>query len=306
VTVDQSYLPTWIGAMERLFVGVSRSRSPMTALRARKGSAVTLKVINVGISPTVDRRSAPWRWLRLFAVAGALSLSACGDEDDLATLTARLSDPKAGTRIRAANRLGRLGPGAAPASRELGVALGDRDRQVRIEAARALAKIGPGAVAAVPALVVGLKDESGFVRSASARALGSIGPTAAAAVPNLVEALLDPDSDHNPVGYALWKIRPPPSVPTIEALVKVLKEEENRFAASALGDMGQGAVSAVPALIEVVSNSDFDEWAREGAAAALGDIGIGTPEVISALEAAARDDVSLAVEALEKLQPARR
>lgn len=95
--------------------------------------------------------------------------------DPLPALLQALKSGDRGTRFRAADELGQLGPGAKPAVPELSAAVDDASSAVRSSAALALGNIGPGAGAAVPVLVRALDDKNLDVRSSAALALGRMG-----------------------------------------------------------------------------------------------------------------------------------
>ena len=82
--------------------------------------------------------------------------------------------------------LSRIGEASVPALRD---ALRSSEAGVRVRAADTLAKIGPGAGEAVPELISALNDPDMKVRKSAARALGQIGPKAAPAVPTLMKSL---------------------------------------------------------------------------------------------------------------------
>jgi lysophospholipase L1-like esterase/HEAT repeat protein len=109
-----------------------------------------------------------------FAEASLLRAGAAA----LPTLMARLDDPRAELRARAARSLGRLGPAASPAIRALTQRLADPDPHVRRVSARALGRLGAAASEAVPALERALHDPvapvSAAAREALARVRGSV------------------------------------------------------------------------------------------------------------------------------------
>ena len=68
---------------------------------------------------------------------------------------------------------------------EISRALEDEKEIARIRAAESLRRIGPGAIVAVPSLINALKDENKDVRGIVAETLGMIGPRAESAVPGI-------------------------------------------------------------------------------------------------------------------------
>src|SRR2546421_679467 len=88
-----------------------------------------------------------------------------------------------GSRLRALEALGRIGPGAKAAVPALLRALEDRAPQYRVLAARALGGIGPADERVVPVLVRLFAEELTTGMSfAAAEALQKLGPGARAAV----------------------------------------------------------------------------------------------------------------------------
>jgi hypothetical protein len=145
------------------------------------------------------------------------ALSAVGD------LASSLTDPVVSVRSAAAWALSQIGPPAATAVPALLTALTDSDPRVRCLATIALRDIGPRAVLAVPGLVVALNDSEPSVRAPAAQALGAIGPAAKTSVQPLINRLATPAEQ----SFVL------------------------RSVVAALGKIGPGAVTALPALEEM-------------------------------------------------------
>ncbi len=143
-------------------------------------------------------------------------------------LTARLTDPSPEVRRAAALALGGIGPGASEAAPQLAKLLKDETVQVRESAVLALGGIGKGAAMTVPELCAALKDKTATVRMGAASALGSMNEAAEPAVPFLTAALEVPDLEER------------------SEEVQVL-----RNIAYALGNIGPGAKSAIPALKKI-------------------------------------------------------
>lgn len=178
--------------------------------------------------------------------------------------------------------LGRIGPGAAPATAALANLVGDKDPQVARAATLALANIGPGAKAAVPELTKALQNQ--LAPSADDAdvlfALGSIGPDAAAAVPLLLP-LVD-GSDKSVALIAAWALSriEPASAQTAAKVVPVLTSglsagtpAERQAAAEGLAGLGPLAKRAVPALQK--ASTDENPAVRDAVAKALAAIGAG-------------------------------
>jgi len=125
----------------------------------------------------------------------------------------------------------------------------------------------------VPALVKALGDKDRSVMLAAARALAELG--------------------HGEK-----------SVAALVGMLKAGGPADPQTAAEALGDLGDAARAAVPALKEALK--DKDQFLREAAAAALGDIGLGAKAAVPALETALKDTEEVvreaAAESLKKIQ----
>jgi HEAT repeat protein len=103
--------------------------------------------------------------------------------------------------------------------------------------------------------------------------------------------------------------KPQPARGDLSGLVTLLKEGDDSSragAASALGDLGPGAKTAVPALAAALR--DEYEGVREQAARALGQIGPDAKAAVPALQVTLRDTVDpvrlAAADALKKIDPA--
>ena len=176
----------------------------------------------------------------------------------------------------------------------------DKDAVVRLSAALALGEIGPEAKTAVPALTELLKDKDSNVQWAAARALGKIGPEAKMATPALTELLKD-EWVRGPLlrPWGRWvPRRRQPSQPSrncskttmsgfggpllgpwersVPRPRQQLQPSRNysgiswvrQTAASTLGNIGPEAKTAIPALTELLQDTDKDEGVRLVAALA--------------------------------------
>jgi len=222
------------------------------------------------------------------------------DKETVADLVAALQDKSAAIRRYAAYTLATMGPDAEQAIPSLIECLKDKDEYVRDAACEALGMIGPAAKPAIPeirrllmddpeptaqgeealgrigssavdVLIELLSHENAQVRSEAARALARIGPEARVAVPVLIKRLLDEDLA---VGVesavALYAIAGWMDlyVPVLSNGLKV----EPHYVANAIIRIGPAAKPVVPALIELIQETD-DEVDRYWAATALGHIG---------------------------------
>jgi len=124
-----------------------------------------------------------------------------------------------------------------------------------------------GVVEVVPGLVQALQHDSYVVREAAATACRGLGPTAAPALPQLVALLRDEEfSVANAAVYAV-AAADPSGEKSAAALAKALDSEHDlrEFICVELGDMGQDARSAVPALAKLV-RADRNNWHAGNAA----------------------------------------
>jgi len=171
--------------------------------------------------------------------------------------------------------------------------------------------------AAVPAMIEALKDESGYVRQAAAYALGEFRADAKAAVPALVEAIRSGRLDAQAgdtleqigpaapaaipelagslthenalirinMAYALAKLDPD-NTAAIDCLVAALRNKTGGrpAAARALGNLGPRAKRAVPALITLLKDPDYELPTQ--AAYTLGRIGPAAKAAAAPLAAA--------------------
>ena len=145
----------------------------------------------------------------------------------------------------------------------------------RREAARALSDLGADAKGATKALTLALADRDRFVRRFAAQALGSIGPTAAGVATDPLGKLLSAPSETKEVqeaaATALGTMGAKGLDPLLTALKnKKLEDSVRQKAAESLGNLGDSATPAVPALIKALQ----DPALRAAAVGALGEIGL--------------------------------
>ncbi len=157
----------------------------------------------------------------------------------------------------------------------------------RRRAVAALGAIGPAAHAALPALISGMRNEQEHpaVRRCLVQALAEIGPEMDDAVPVLIEALRD--SNHRlrvNVTNALVRI----GDRAIVALASLLRSQQGHEAfrlvlvATLAAFQAQGT-SAIPALLETLSDPAEPERLRAAAAEALGKMGPGAEPAVTEL-----------------------
>ncbi len=245
---------------------------------------------------------------------------------------ALVEDEDEHVRDAAVSAIGKIGPAAIPALREL---LGDKHQRAWDSAARAMANMGSAAIpaitelfsdkdetvryyatealgkigaAAVPTATKLLKHTNKDVRGYAALALGNIGPDAKTAIPALADLLKDKEASVRFfTAGALGKMRSNAKI-AVPALIELLKDKDAgvRWAtAGALGNIGPAAKTAIPALTEVLNDKEHN--ARGAAADALGKMGSEAKIAIPVLTESLKDKDKLvgkaAAEALDKITP---
>lgn len=187
-----------------------------------------------------------------------------------------LEDPDASIREGAVLALATLGPAGKPAVPPLVATLGDESWRVVDAGRAALARIGAPASESVPELVAKLSDDDWAIRRKAVELLGEIGPPAGDAVPFLVDLLADRDPHiQSLAAKALPRISPcwcegnavPKAIPGLIDKLAASDCNLRRTAADVLGQLGEAAQSAVPALLRKLQ--DRNEYVRISAAIAL-------------------------------------
>jgi HEAT repeat protein len=288
----------------------------------RRGAALILGRLGPAAAAAVDPLSAALLDDDLqLRTAAALALAGLRDSRAIPVLIARLDDERAFSAIVSA--LGGFGAAAGNAvpvlvdllNREPPCdAISADNRPIQI--AEALGQIGPDARPAVPALVALLKKYP-RTRQATALALAQIGgPAARGAVPFLEKLL---GSQDEPVciraAQALWRIDQRTEVALPVLIERLRPGGMNRWlAALALGEMGELARDALPALRACLGDSSFDaSWVRLEAARAIWRIACRAEWSIPVLAALLKDPSAVgpliatkAAEALGEMGPAAR
>ena len=206
----------------------------------------------------------------------------------VSALVGALRDPDGEVRAAAAWALDAGGAEAAAAAPRLADALRDEEEAVRAAAARALGALGPGVRAkAGPALFDALDDDRAGVRHAAAQALARL-ELEGDAVPRLVGAL--GNADRYVRAFAAWSLGNlgEAAREAVPALVRALDADDTATAVSAaLARIGPAAAEAVPALAADLGGPDAGR--RWRAARTLGRIGPPAHAAVPALRQALRD-----------------
>ncbi len=241
---------------------------------------------------------------------------------DVAALNERLAKSDATELLKTLGEVTELGSVAKATVPALGKLLSHADKAVRGHAAKALGAIGPASAPALAALTKGLSDPDATVRAYAAFAIGQLGEEAKSAAPALARALVDADQlVRRQALKAVRAIRPDPGVMTpaltamlkdappqetarvldclaeygvdaVPAMIRWLKSPETTYwACLVLSEIGPEAKDAVPALVDVLKQSDVN--VRREAMMTLGSIRVATPQVINALTQQLTDRDSL-------------
>jgi hypothetical protein len=221
-------------------------------------------------------------------------------------LTRLLDSATWGARRNAADALGSIGPAAKSSVTKLTELLCDEEESVRSSAARALGLIGVRTEAAVDGLKRLFDDKYSDVRACAivaawrltgqpelvmptmvrdleesdpfscfesrelAETLIEIGPAGRDAEPALVREHAREVSFCRAESFlALWSVRGRPGGGLLPLLKALKYPGEQADVVSALGDLGQGARNAVPALRTLLRDASEDERVRAAAAEAL-------------------------------------
>jgi HEAT repeat protein len=205
-----------------------------------------------------------------FAVrfAAALALVQIGDgtghADAIPALVEGLQQTSEDVRIKASRNLLQTKSAAKGAIPALAKLLDDKVPEVRFEAALALVGIDPSkAAGGVPALIAGVESDNDNSVLRATKALAVLGPVAKDAAP----ALLAKCDTQYPqwrqhAAAALARVDPAQTPKAVEVLVGLLKDRKagiaHRDAITALRRIGPNAKSAMPALVELLNDKDYD------------------------------------------------
>jgi HEAT repeat protein len=145
---------------------------------------------------------------------------------------------------------------------------------VRVYAAAILVACRAPAEQSIPVLIDGLKCEDDNIAGLATRALGQLGPAAVPAIAALRERIFVPESEHLDAIDTLQKI----GEPAIPVLIEILDRGTSMLklqAAKVLGEMGEPACTALPALrkLSIQRNSIASAAAQKAIKKLGGEIG---------------------------------
>ncbi len=242
---------------------------------------VQVVIVPVAAAWAVDTVNVRSRTMRVFTSVGlilcilAVLLLPVRGDDEKEDFDALIKVIQNGDKKACLNALGELrdmGSCGKPAVGAILRRLRHKDEKIRGAAAEALAEIGPG-VEAIPALIEAMKDEE--TGGDAAWALVAVGP---AAIPALTRALHESDDNiRSNAVYALGEFgsAAKDSMPELRALFAKELAEGRADIANTWAEIGSGARSAVPLLVESLRDRSLE--LRFAAARALWQIE-GRPE----------------------------
>jgi len=263
-------------SIPRLVAALDDSRADV-----RNEASVTLVEIGPTVVPAVAAALSikdPHVQLKACEILGQLGSDAASTVPDLLT---HLKDDDELVVRAATTALGKIHVDPKTVLPVLNALLQRKSAAVRIIAVRAIADYGPEAEDSASLMLNLLSDDSIMLRASAADALGRTGDTSSEVIEALVKALSD---GHAAVtvnaANALSRIGTP-AVP--ELVQKLADENYRRLVVEVLGEIGAGAESAVPALVELLSHVGDDVELRREVFIALASIGPKATEATSAM-----------------------
>ncbi len=253
----------------------------------RNEAAVTLVEIGPVVIPAVAASLSgndPHVRLNACEVLGQLGVDAASTVPALLTL---LKDDDERIVRAATTALGEIHAEPATVLPALTALLQQKSAAVRIIAVRAIAQYGPEAGDSVSLMLHLLSDDNIMLRASAVDALGRSGDNRVEVIEALVKALSDGNA---PVTLNAANALSHIGTPAVPALVQKLADEHyRRLVVEVLGEIGPGAESAVPALVELLSHVGDDLELRREVFIALASIGSKSPEATSAMMKILRD-----------------
>ena len=110
----------------------------------------------------------------------------------------------------------------------------------------------------IPQFITLLKHSNPNVRSYAAYTLGTMGKMDVSAVPHLIPLLQDPDSNVSSSASQALKKMGEAASPKLIPYLKSPNSIDRKNAAIALGHMGQASSPAIPQLLSLLRDSDFN------------------------------------------------
>lgn len=197
--------------------------------------------------------------------------------------------------FRIAAMLGRLGPRALPALRNL---IEHDNSQVRAQALLALIPMGEKAAPALPWVYPALRDGNAAVRRHAAGVLEQIGPAALVAAADLEKLATDDESSdvRLSAAIALANVEPASAagIPTLQEFAERGDERQREFAVEALGRLDASLGDRVVPLLAKAFRSPEDDVRRTALSALADRHGERAVEVFRAALASEDDEVAAA------------
>lgn len=237
----------------------------------RNEASVTLVEVGPAVVPAVaatlsgkDSRVQ----LKACEILGQLGADAASTVPDLLK---HLKDDDELVVRAAATALGKIHAEPSAVLPELNALLQRKSAAVRIIAVRAIAEYGPEAGDSVSMMLNLLSDENMMLRASAADALGRTGDSRNEVIAALIKALSD---ENAPVTLNAANALSNMGTPAVPALIQKLADKNyRRLVIEVLGEIGAGAESAVPALVELLGQVDDDSDLRREVFIALASIG---------------------------------
>jgi HEAT repeat protein len=235
----------------------ARDKSPDVAERAayalgKFGAAAVPSLVSLLKDAAPDVRAAAAAELRDIGTAAKDAT-----EPLIALMLAK--DADLGSRVRAVEAVGKVGPPPSVAIPALLKLLDDKDVTIRSCAVFSIGDLGPTAKEVLPELIKLTSHADPKIRAAAAGAMGELGAEGKSAAPLLKEMIVKGDTGARvAAGRSLWKIAPPHGGDAVELLraISSPKDEERWLAAWGLCHTDKSPDMAKDALIKALGDRD--------------------------------------------------
>ncbi len=182
-------------------------------------------------------------------------------------------DPNPTVRARAVGLLGNGGdlkPSTEPILDALFPVMSDSEELVRLHVVASISEYTNNPGRALPQLSKALEDPAPKVRAAGAKAVSRFGSRAVSVLPSVRERMKDESAEVRlAAAMAAWSIART-TVDTVPILIRTLEDPDLRWrAALALGDMGEMADEAIPALLHSLEIEPAHRPSRTPASSAM-------------------------------------